>query len=186
MAKAAEKPKKDEDEEKPAGEGGAEGDAVELPKKKISGKKIAIFAVLGLVLIGAVVGGLFFAGILGGKKEGEHAEEAKAAEEHNKPPVYIELPEILVNLSSTGQRPGFLKLKVNLELVDEKERQAVTDAMPRVIDSFQLYLRELSREELQGTAGLERLREELRLRVSAAVAPVEVKDVLFTQMIFGQ
>ena len=55
--------------------------------------------------------------------------------------------------------------------------------LPRIIDNFQVYLRELRIEDLQGSAGLYRLREELLTRVSVAAAPAKVHDVLFKEML---
>ena len=55
--------------------------------------------------------------------------------------------------------------------------------MPRVIDHFQVYLRELRVDDLHGSAGVYRLKEELLRRVSAAAHPVEVRDVLFKDML---
>ncbi len=55
--------------------------------------------------------------------------------------------------------------------------------MPRIIDNFQVYLRELRVEDLKGSAGMYRLREEMLIRVSAAVAPAKINDVLFKEML---
>jgi flagellar FliL protein len=55
--------------------------------------------------------------------------------------------------------------------------------MPRIIDSAQVFLRELRLDDLQGSAGMLRLREELMRRINAAVSPVEVRDVLFKEII---
>lgn len=191
---AAKKTSDDEDEGKPAeGEG---GEGVDLPKKKISGKKLALIAVALLLLLGGGGAGVYFSGMLDKPAEGE--EHATAEDEHggggghgeeggehgeSSGPVFVELPQILINLSTSGRRPTYLRLKVSLELMKSEDQIKVTEAMPRVIDTFQLYLRELAIDELQGTAGIERLREELRLRVSAAIAPLEIKDVLFGEMI---
>ena len=54
---------------------------------------------------------------------------------------------------------------------------------PRIIDNFQVYLRELRVEDLRGSAGIYRLREELLARVNNAVHPTKVKDVLFKDML---
>lgn len=180
----------EKDEKKKGGEEGEEGgeaaegaEGEELPKKKIAGKKLVLFIIAGVILLAALVGGgLYFTGVIGGHP----AEEEPKEEEHKEAPVYFELPLSPINLQSEGRTPSFLRLKVTLELTKEEDKQAVTDAVPRIVDSFQMYLRELSKEELQGSAGLERLREELRLRVNAAVNPVEIKDVLFTEMLFGR
>jgi flagellar protein FliL len=55
--------------------------------------------------------------------------------------------------------------------------------MPRIIDNFQVYLRELRVEDLRGSGGIYRLREELLTRVNAATAPAKVVDVLFKEML---
>ena len=55
--------------------------------------------------------------------------------------------------------------------------------MPRVLDGFQLYLRALTLDDVQGAAGMQRLKEELTARVNLAVAPVAVTDVLLKEML---
>jgi flagellar FliL protein len=55
--------------------------------------------------------------------------------------------------------------------------------MPRLLDLFQTYLREMRPEELRGSAGTYRLREELIARADLAVAPARISDVLFTQLL---
>ena len=55
--------------------------------------------------------------------------------------------------------------------------------MPRIVDNFQVYLRELRVEDLRGSGGIYRLREELLARVNAAAAPIKVVDVLFKEML---
>jgi flagellar protein FliL len=50
-------------------------------------------------------------------------------------------------------------------------------------DMFQTYLREMRPEELRGSAGTYRLREELLGRANVAVAPIRVNGVLFTQLL---
>ncbi|MFX9073467.1 flagellar basal body-associated FliL family protein, partial [Acinetobacter baumannii] len=55
--------------------------------------------------------------------------------------------------------------------------------LPRIIDNFQVYLRELRLDDLKGSAGMYRLREELLLRVNMAAQPVKIKDVLFKEML---
>jgi flagellar FliL protein len=64
--------------------------------------------------------------------------------------------------------------------------------MPRLLDLFQTYLREMRPDELRGSAGTQRLREELIARASVAIAvplpgregpPPRVLDVLFTELL---
>jgi flagellar FliL protein len=97
--------------------------------------------------------------------------------------VFYDLPEMLVNINTAGRTRNFLKMRVSLELANELDIASVENVLPRIVDNFQVYLRELRLEDLQGAAGMYRLREELLNRVNAAVRPAQVKDVLFKEMI---
>jgi flagellar FliL protein len=97
--------------------------------------------------------------------------------------AFYELPEMLVNLNTPGRKRNFLKMRVTLELTSEADINRVELVLPRIVDNFQVYLRELRLEDLQGAAGMYRLREELLTRVNAAVRPAQIKDVLFKEMI---
>jgi flagellar FliL protein len=159
-----------------------EGDGDSAPaKKKLSGKKIVLFFVLPLLLVGGSSAGLLLSGVFGGGKEKAVAAKAQAA-----PPArtaFYDLPDMLVNLNSTSRRPTFLKMQVSLELENEADLPRLQALSPRIIDNFQVYLRELRVEDLKGSAGIYRLREELLARVNAAVRPARVKDVLFKEML---
>jgi flagellar FliL protein len=150
-------------------------------KKKFSGKKLVLFVLLPVLLLGGGGAAAYFLGFLGGAKAGETAHAEAPAE--TGPSVYYEMPEMLVNLVTTGKKPSYLKLKVSLELKDEEASKQVDAVLPRVVDSFQVYLRALRVEDLQGSAGILRLRQELLTRVADAAKPAEVRDVLFKEML---
>ncbi len=116
------------------------------------------------------------------KSEGGHGEEKGGGGGSSKFTFY-ELPDIVVNLSNPGRKSTFLKIKINLELADKKQIKTIEAVLPRIVDNLQIYLRELKVEDLQGSEGLYRLREELLHRVSMAAEPAQVKDVLFGEMI---
>jgi flagellar FliL protein len=97
--------------------------------------------------------------------------------------VFYEMPEMLVNINTAGRTRNFLKIRVSLELTSQDDIARIDNVLPRIVDNFQVYLRELRLEDLQGAAGMYRLREELLNRVNAAVRPSQVKDVLFKDMI---
>jgi len=54
---------------------------------------------------------------------------------------------------------------------------------PRIVDTFNTYLRELRTSDLSGSAGIYRLREELMARLNKTVEPGIVKDILFSEII---
>jgi flagellar protein FliL len=154
---------------------GAEvSEAVPAPKSKL---KLIIAVVGALAIVGtcAATWFLFF------RHSGEemHAEVAP-----QKPPVFLDVPEMLVNLvGAPGERVQYLKVKAVLEVKEEKQLEAIKPSMPRVTDLFQTYLRELRPTDLNGSAGLFRLKEELTKRVNAAVSPVPVSAVLFREIV---
>jgi flagellar FliL protein len=102
-----------------------------------------------------------------------------------KPPVFVDVPDVLVNLANLpGERAQYLKVKIALEVKEEKSVERIKPAMPRLIDIFQTYLRELRAGDLNGSVGMFRLKEELTRRVNAAIQPNdEVTAVLFKEII---
>ncbi len=186
---------KDDDKKKVAekteGQTEGEGDAAAVkPKGRFAflnfSRKTLMFvvapAVLGVVVLGA---GAYFFLFSGGEPpkaaNGAPGAAAQVAIEH---PTFVDVPEILVNLATTGDKPAYLKLSVSLELKGgEEAAKALEPVMPRVVDQFQTYLRELRVEDLSGSAAMFRLKEELLRRVNMAIEPVEVRDVLFKEMI---
>jgi len=110
--------------------------------------------------------------------------ESKTASPAASPAVFVDLPEVLVNLSNSGaDRVQYLKVKIVLELPNQGMVQQIQPIMPRVMDAFQTYLRELRPMDLDGSAGLYRLREELTRRVNAIIAPNHVNAVLFKEIV---
>jgi len=152
-------------------------------KKKFSGKKLVLFVVLPLLLLIGVGGALMMSGIFGGKKEAAQHEPVQTAPHAPPKTVFFDLPEMLVNLNSNTRRPTFLKIQVSLELTSDHDAEYIKKMSPRIIDNFQVYLRELRIDDLRGSAGIYRLREELLARINMAVRPAKVKDVLFKEVL---
>lgn len=97
--------------------------------------------------------------------------------------VFYDLPDMIVNLNSSGRQSRYLKIKVALEFGDPKVVDQIETVMPRIVDHFQVYLRELREDDLRGSAGLYRLKEELMIRVNQALRPAKIRDVLFKEML---
>ncbi len=158
----------------------AEGQSGEAAPASSRGNKFKLIimavGVLGLIGIGAAGYFFFF-------HHGATVEHAKAAPPP-KPPVFVDVPDMMVNLSAApGERVQYLRVKVALEVKEEKQAEAIKPSMPRVTDIFQTYLRELRASDLSGSAGLFRLKEELTKRVNIAVAPTKVSAVLFKEIV---
>ena len=162
-----------------------EGESAEAPKKglaKFLSKKMLmiIVPVLLLVMAGCGAGAYFFL-----FKKGDKNQEAKADDLPLTPPkvAFSDMQDILVNIQSNDGTPAYLKLAVSLELEDDAQKTAIQPLMPRITDQFQAYLRELRLDDLKGSAGVLRLKEELLRRVNVAAAPYHVRDVLLKEMI---
>ena len=151
----------------------AEGAAAPAPGK--GRRKLLVLA--APVLLGGAGAGLWFSGLLGGGEAHEQARHAAA------PPVFLDMPEVIANLNTGGRRASYIKLRSKLELARAADAGAAQAAMPRLLDLFATYLREMRPEELRGSAGTQRLREELIARANIAVAPARVNDVLFTEIL---
>ena len=179
MAKDEVKEPEDEAVKDAEGAEGEDGEEGVSPKSGLKKKLFLIAIPIVLLLIG---GGLYFTGVIGGgdHADGEHIEEVVEEEPVNS--AFYALPDLIVNLSS-DRGAQFLKLRVQLEIKDEADLPAIEAVAPRVIDQFQTYLREMRVDDLRGSAGIYRLRQELLYRVNLAAHPVVVKDVLFQEML---
>jgi flagellar protein FliL len=168
--------------ENPAAEG-----ADAAPKKllgKILGllknkKVLMIGAPVLLLLLGGIGAGVYFF-VLKAPPEKKPVQEVQLT-----PPqvTYNDVDDLLVNIQSPDSTPAYLKLSVSLELDNDLEKTGVTALMPRIKDQFQAYLRELRVDDLKGSGGVLRMKEELLRRVNVAAAPYKVRDVLLKQMI---
>jgi flagellar FliL protein len=162
----------------------ATNEAVEETKAGGGGRRKLILLAVPLLL--AVIGaGLWFSGVLprllGLHREAPAAAGAKAAEVVN--PVYTDVPEIITNLDTGGRRQSYVKLKARLELAKIGDQAIVAAAMPRILDIFQTYLREMHPDELRGSSGTYRLREEMIARANLAAQPARIVDILFEELL---
>lgn len=174
------------------------------PKGKGKMKLLLLIGAGAVVLLGGGGAAAYFTGFLG-KAEGgeahagEHAPEAEADAGHggghgnatdahgdagsDGPVDFVDLPDVVVNLQSEGRRMRFLKLRLAVELKDKKTAEAVQRLTPRVMDSLQLYLRALRADEVEGAAGLQKIKEEMMARLNIAVDPHRLEDVLVKEML---
>jgi flagellar protein FliL len=111
--------------------------------------------------------------------------KASAAAGVKKPSAFLDLPEMTINLAAGGgqsDRQQFLRMKVALEVGEQKTVTEIQPMLPRVMDTFQVFMRELRPQDLEGSAGLYRLKEEMMRRVNVAVYPARVDAVLFKEL----
>jgi flagellar FliL protein len=188
-----------------------EGDAEQAPPKKPSGlvgrilgpvmmivgyanplkllklpRKLQLIVGAGLLVVLGGGGAAYYFLAPAPKTADEAALASVQTEAPNLPPaqaVFFDIPDIIVNIQTPDAAPAYLKLSVSLELDKAEAKAAIEPVLPRIIDQFQTYLRELRVEDIRGSAGVMRLKEELLRRVNLAVAPTPVHDVLLKEMI---
>jgi len=174
MAEEDNKPTKENEETENEDEEGEEG---ENPPKK--GNKMLLIIVAGGVVLGLLIG-LFFFLFLGGDDPNPDelvdpvAELAEVA--------FVEVPPISANFLSTNGLGRRVKLKVTLEIATEIDVPLVEQLMPRIVDDMQVFVRQLRASDIQGSAGLLRLKEGLLRRAQQSAAPAKINNVLFKEI----
>lgn len=179
MAKSDSKPAKTE-----TAKAAAESKTAAPAANKAGKKKLVVVAAAVAVVIGGGAGA-YVTGVLDGLLGKEPAaHEAVTAEKPGAPveTTFFTLPDMIVSLNTGERKTTFLKMRVSLELTDAGDQAKIERVMPRVVDYCQVYLRELRLDDLRGSAGTLRLREELLRRVNAAVAPVVVANIMLTEL----
>ena len=169
----------DDDDDEGRGKGGS----------PVIGKKLvliiigAIVAILGIGLGVAYMLGMFD-DILNPKPETvQEAALERGTDLDNVVGYFYPMEEISVAVQSVDSRSRFLKLKLVLELDSNEDVVFIKQVMPRILDNFQVFLRELRISELQGSQGIYRIREELLRRINTALSPLKIRDVLFTDIV---
>ena len=151
-----------------------------------------LFIIIGAVAVVLLLGGaaaFFF--LSSGTAEAEHSAEAAGAGAGDGHGGVIEaahtfifnLPPMVINLNNEADGEAFMKLTVALEVANEEIMLEIQPRMAKVIDAFQVYLRELRKSDLEGSAGVYRLKEELLRRVNVAIYPSRVESVLFKEIL---
>ena len=165
------------------------------PVKKNNKKKLIIIVAAALILLASIGAGLYFTGIFPKKStsssdhsteknaSGDNSTDNKKSDGASQKLVFFNLDEFIVNLSKIGGQPSFLKMSITLELESESIIQQIGEQMPLIRDTFQVYLRELRADDLQGSAGIFRLRQELLLRLNKIIYPIKVNNILFREIL---
>ncbi len=180
MADETEKPDagKEEGGSQEGGESG-EGEDGAAPAAPAGKKKLLLIisAVVAVIGIAVAVGVVFF---MGGesKHDDAHAEPAL-------PNVVIyDVPEF--NLSLLADDPTarhFIKIKLSLQLSKPGDNEVVNKLLPRLQDDWGGLLRQMRVGDVQGSANLHRLKENLLRRARQSLEPVDVQAVYIRELL---
>ncbi|WP_419728357.1 flagellar basal body-associated FliL family protein [Lichenicola sp.] len=152
--------------------------AAAVDEKVRKGRKPVVMIGAGLLLLVVIAGGVWFSGVIGHSHHGKGGSFAVVEK-----PVFFDLPDIVSNLDTGGHRASFIKLHAKLGIAHAIDVPAVQAAVPQILDIFQTYLRSMRPEEVRGGEGTFRLREALMNRIDLVLAPIQLTDMLFTEML---
>lgn len=171
-----------------------EADEGSPPKKKGGKKKLLIIGGAAVLVLGGGGGGAAWflmgsdgkaAESAGGHGETEAEPEKGEAKEDGKEgtSAYLDVPPLVVNLRSTDGAARFLKLHFMLVPAPGVSSESLKEKLPLVIDAYQPFLRELRPEDLNGSAAVYRVKEELLIRATQTLGADQVKDVLIQDLV---
>ena len=146
-------------------------------------KKILIFSIIGLVVLGGGGASAYFL-ILKDEPAAESAladgETAIATvEEDVRPALYHNLPTLVVNADYQG-RLRYLQVKMSVMTREEDTLEKLMDNTPLIQDAMILLLGSYEIAELETAEGKEDLREKAREKIQELVRSNDVESVLFT------
>ncbi|MBB5020455.1 flagellar FliL protein [Chitinivorax tropicus] len=149
----------------------------EKPKSK---KMLVIIVALLLVLI-LVIGGVAAVLLLSGggsspeheaevaheKEEPKKKDKKKKKKEHEAAPVFEKLEVFTVNLA--GENNEMLQTEINVELLDEKEKEKLKSYMPKIRNNVILLLSSKQAVDLKTAEGKKKLIDELKATINEAM-----------------
>lgn len=97
--------------------------------------------------------------------------------------IFYNLDEFVVNLNKVNNQNNFLKVALTFQFKGQENTAKIEDKLPIIKDAFQIYLRELKAGDIQGSAGIFLLKQELLLRVNKILYPIKIEDVLFRDLL---
>ena len=151
----------------------------DAPKKN---KKLVLIAAPMVVLL-TTIGGLGAAGMLPFLHHASASKKTLGIAAVSDLPVFVDLPEMVVNLDAGARHETFAKVQCRVEVKTAADGAKVTAVVPRIVDMLQTYLRAMRPDELQSGPGLYRLKEAFLARATIVVPEARVDDILFQELI---
>ncbi|MGN6374407.1 MAG: flagellar basal body-associated FliL family protein [Sphingomonas sp.] len=156
-----------------------DGDAAPAPEPKgRKKKKLLILAGGGALLLAGAGGGAY--ALFGG--HGDKAATHPAGETAD-PASFVDVPPMMVNLRSNDGTARFLKVHFVLVPGPRIKPDELKNDLPMLLDSYQPFLRELRPEDLDGSAAVYRIKEQLLVLANQTLGPDRVQDVLIQDLI---
>lgn len=167
----------DDEEQSPDDEENTSGSK---PKKTIS-KKLVIIVLIALIILSALgVGGFLYYRNTHAKMAASQNSQTSGALPHV---LFYNFDDIVTNLESPDGQPRFIKIGITLQVSNENTIYAINARLPILKSALQTYFHELRPDDLNGSAGIYRIREDLLLRFNEMLEPYKVNDILFRDVL---
>ena len=126
-------------------------DLKDNPYTQKDNKKILLFLVPALIVIGIIVG-LYFL-FIPKSDNAENLSYSIVEKEENDTKtitVFYDLPEISVQLQSADSQNAVVKIKINIELSKMEDIKTIESLMPQITDAAVTHISVLSQNEISG------------------------------------
>lgn len=155
--------------------------------EKPAGSRKKLIIIGGVFILLLIIAGVIFFTPLGNALLGKGGEDSKQHEKKQVTDItkveFATLPEVLINLRSADGRSSFLKATFIIECPNGEVSKKIDKIKPLLVDQIQIYLRELEVEDLRGSAGMQRIRQELINRSNVLLNPEKINNILFKEFL---
>ena len=142
-------------------------------------KKIILFVLIGIFILGIAAGVVFF---LGGKKKDKKGEKIGAELKHPKQTFFVTLDPVIVNLlDPTGKR--YLQIQISLEVSDKKLEEEINKKIPVIKDTINTIIGEKTVEDVLAPNAKEEIKKELLEAINKALGEDVVLKIYILQFI---
>jgi flagellar basal body-associated protein FliL len=134
------------------------------PPRKGSWIKLAVMALVGLLVLGGAGGAVWYV-LLGGKAYLSGANKKAEAPL----PYFLELKPFVVSVPSKAGPSRFVQLGLSLELAGADSGTLITAVLPQVQDSIRQTVLGFKADDLQDQASLEKVRQAILANLNKAL-----------------
>jgi flagellar FliL protein len=146
---------------------------------------VLLAAVLALLVLRPPVGALKPAADGAPDVPGERAarkDDGKKPEKGALPGPVVKLPDFVVHLRDP-EVDRYARISIEVEVADEKAKEALASRLPAVRDSFITYLSDRTTADLRGGENIARAKSELAERLKQAAPGAPVRSIYVTELV---